>query len=434
MIGSQKKEAPAGKQGTSEKRVISQIDNTDYNPQEVNSQYDPQAVKLAGLYLAENAEVRGKIQHLILHPDEMPEKDPGGDSWQPLTMADFYTPREPVKYILGGIFREKSLNIVYGSPGDLKSMLLQDLAVCVAMGKEWLEVAKWQKGGSPIPTIQSPVIWLDQDQGIDEVFTRFAALGKQHNAPPGSPLKVYSFPNPPLDANDLASVAMLAARINNAKLVFIDNLGTISGGIEENASAMRLVMSNLRLLAETTGAAVVLIHHQRKGNGTIGGRAGDALRGHSSIEASLDLALQVDREPYSDQITVKSTKARSREVAPFTAYFTYTTNGAGDLETAQFYSVEPEDNTSNYAIEREIMAALEGNPMAITALWQAVKTALPEVGRPRILDQVRKLEDDHRLIMTPGINNSKVYSLPVRTVRSGSQRFAGGNCEREPKP
>lgn len=433
MIGSQKKEPPAGKPEGSDKRVISQIDNTDYNPQEVKSQFTSQATKLAGQYLAENAEVRGEIQYLILHPDEMPENDLGGDSWQPLTMADFYTPREPVKYILGGIFREKSLNILYGSPGDLKSMLLQDLAVCVSMGKPWLAVAPWQSGGCPIPTTQSPVVWLDQDQGIDEVYTRFAALGRQHNAPAGSPLKVYTFQDPPFDASDPASVAMLAARIAGAGLVIIDNLGTVSGGIEENASSMRLVMSNLRWLAEFSGAAIVLIHHQRKSNG-VSGRAGDALRGHSSIEASLDLALQVDREPYSDQITVKSTKARSREVAPFTAYFAYTTNGAGDLETAQFYSIEPEDDTSNYAIEREILAALEGSPMAITALWQAVKTALPDVGRPRILDQVRKLEDDHRLIMTPGVKNAKVYSLPVRTVRSSSQQFAGMNCEQEPKP
>lgn len=433
MIGSQKKEPPASKAEGSEKRVISLIDNTDYNHQEVNSQYNPQAVQLARQYLQENAEIRGEVQRLILHPDEIPEKDPGGDSWQPLTMADFYTPREPVKYILGGIFREKSLNILYGSPGDLKSMLLQDLAVCVSMGKPWLAVAPWQSGGCPIPTTQSPVVWLDQDQGIDEVFTRFAALGRQHNAPASSPLKVYTFQDPPFDASDPASVAMLAARVAGAGLVIIDNLGTVSGGIEENASSMRLVMSNLRWLAEFSGAAVVLIHHQRKSNG-VSGRAGDALRGHSSIEASLDLALQVDREPYSDQITVKSTKARSREVAPFTAYFAYTTNGAGDLETAQFYSIEPEDDTSNYAIEREILAALEGSPMAITALWQAVKTALPDVGRPRILDQVRKLEDDHRLIMTPGVKNAKVYSLPVRTVRSSSQQFAGMNCEQEPKP
>jgi len=300
------------------------------------------------------------------------------------------------------------------------------------MGKPWLEIAPWQKGGRPIPTEKCPVVWIDQDMGIDEVYIRFSALMKQHKAPPDMPLQVYTFQNPLLDLSDPASVALLATRIGGTGLVVIDNLGTVSGGIEENASGMRLVMANLRWLAETTGAAIILIHHQRKSNGNTGQRAGDALRGHSSIEAALDYALLVDREPHSDQITIKSTKSRSREIAPFTAYFSYSTDTAGDLVTAQFYSVEPEDDTSNYAIEREIQAALASGPMAVTPLWQAVKTALPDVGRPRILDQIRKLEEAEKIFMTPGMNNAKIYSLPVRKVRSGSQRFAG--IDGEPGP
>jgi RecA-family ATPase len=253
--------------------------------------------------------------------------------------------------------------------------------------------------------------------GNDKILERFAALCKQHKAPPDLPLKVYSFQNPPLDASDPASIAILAARVTGAGLIVIDNLGTISGEAEENASTMRLVMANLRWLAEETGAAVIVIHHQRKSNG-ISGRAGDALRGHSSIEAALDLALHISREPYSDQITIKSTKTRAREVAPFTAYFSYTQDDSGDLETAQFYSVEPEDNLSSYAIEREIKAALKTEAMTQSALWQAVKSELPEVGKPRILDMIRQLEDSGAIRMTPGMKNAKVYTLPANRVSS----------------
>ncbi|MDD3947693.1 MAG: hypothetical protein PHI19_07635, partial [Clostridia bacterium] len=77
MIGPEKKEPPAGMPKGSDKRVISQIDNEDYNPPEINSQYNPQAIRLASQYLQENADTRGEIQHLILHPDEIPQKDPG---------------------------------------------------------------------------------------------------------------------------------------------------------------------------------------------------------------------------------------------------------------------------------------------------------------------------------------------------------------------
>ena len=422
MIGP-KKEPPAGMPEGSIDRDTPKTYITEYKPESQKSQYETQALKLAGDFLAASDEIKRQANYLILNPGEVPSKP--ADGWQPLTMADFYKARAAVEYILKGIVRPKCLGMVYGAPGDLKTMLLIDLLICIAMGKPWLEIAPWQKGGNPIPTLQTPVIWIDQDMGRDLIHERFEALGKQHKAPPDLPLKVYSFQDPPLDASDPASIAVLAARIAGAGLVVIDNLGTISGGIEENASGMRVVMANLRWLAETSGAAILLIHHQRKSNGTPGGRAGDALRGHSSIEASLDFALHIDREPYSDQITLKSTKTRTREIAPFTAYFAYTQNDKKELETAQFYGVEPEDNASNYAIEREIKAALDDGPMSLTTLWQAVKSALPDIGRPRILDQVRKMEADNRLIMTPGANNSKVYSLPVSRVSSGSQRFAG---------
>jgi len=418
MVGANEtKDAPGGDPRASSKRLLDSLVELDFSTINAQSQakHNPQAVKIASDFISASDDIKRETQALILNPGDIPPTN--ADGWQPLTVSDFYAPREPVKEIVKGIIRPKSLIIPYGAPGDLKTMLFMDQAVCIAMGKPWLPPAPWQSGGKAIPTEQRPVIWIDQDMGKDKILERFGALCKQHKAPPDLPLKVYTFQDPPLDASDPASIAILAARASGAGLIIIDNLGTISGEAEENASTMRLVMANLRWLAESTGAAVIVIHHQRKSNG-ITGRAGDALRGHSSIEAALDLALQISREPYSDQITIKSTKTRAREVAPFTAYFTYTQDDNGDLETAQFYSVEPEDLLSSYAIEREIKAALADGPMTQSALWQAVKAELPEVGKPRILDMVRQLEDGGQIIMTPGMKNAKVYKLPVSRVRS----------------
>jgi len=52
---------------------------------------------------------------------------------------------------------------------------------------------------------------------------------------------------------------------------------------------MATVMGHFRYLAEQAKVAVILIHHQRKSNGS-NARLGERLRGHSSIEAALDLA------------------------------------------------------------------------------------------------------------------------------------------------
>jgi RecA-family ATPase len=73
----------------------------------------------------------------------------------------------------------------------------------------------------------------------------------------------------------------------------IDNLGTASGGADENSAQMIGVMAGLRQIAEEGELAVLVIHHKSKGDGV---RADDSLRGHSSIESAVDLALVVERE------------------------------------------------------------------------------------------------------------------------------------------
>ena len=199
-----------------------------------------------------------------------------------------------------------------------------DQVVCIAMGKPWLPPAPWQSGGKAIPTLQCPVIWIDQDMGNDKILERFAALCKQHKAPPDLPLKVYSFQNPPLDASDPASIAILAARATGAGLIVIDNLGTISGEAEENASTMRWLWLTTMVL-KRPGARLSLYITRKKQCIRAGGRR---LRGHSSIEP-LYLALHISREPLQRQITIID-QTRAREVAPFTAYFSYTQD---DTET-----------------------------------------------------------------------------------------------------
>ncbi len=388
-------------------KVILGDEQSQYNIKQPNK-----ASQLAAAYMQLDDALRDEFVQLTLHPEDNPPQAQI-DGWEPLTMREVYAPRPPVAYVVDGIFKKASLNIPYGAPGDMKTFLLQDCVVCVALGKDWLMPAPFMPGGQAFKVKQGQVVWVDQDMGKDETLERFQALGANYGAPEDLPIRIYTFPNPALNASDAASVAALAARSMDADMIVIDNLGNVSGGVEENSSGMIQVMANLRWLAETTGAAVVIIHHQRKSTQGGNGRAGDALRGHSSIEASVDIALHVDREPNSNSITVKSTKTRSREVAPFTAYFTYEDDGKGNLTKAAFYSIEPDDKQSNFAVEREILKILEGNPMNQASLWQAVKAELPEVGKNRIVDKIRQLENVGKLLATSGKRGQVIYSLPT---------------------
>jgi hypothetical protein len=198
----------------------------------------------------------------------------------------------------------------------------------------------------------------------------------------------------------------------DTKLLIVDNLGTVTGDAEENSGEMVQVMSQFRQLAEETGAAVVLVHHQRKSNGTVG-RAGENLRGHSSIEASLDLALLVEREEYSDTIAIKATKTRGEDVLPFSATFTYNQDpDTKELKTAKFYGIATEDTKSTSAIENVIRENLTGQRMNKTALQKAVKEDLPDIGVNRIRDVIDRMAGTGKIKTETGKNNTeKVYTL-----------------------
>jgi ribosomal protein L7/L12 len=218
-------------------------------------------------------------------------------------------------------------------------------------------------------------------------------------------------PYPWLDSSEERSMSNLAVRIQDrrAKLVVVDNLGVVSGDAEENSGDMGKVMSLWRQLAEDTGAAIVLIHHQRKGNG-LAGRAGDSLRGHSSIEASLDLALLIEREEYSDTVNIKATKVRGPDVLPFSAAFTYEHDQNGELSQARFFGISSEDNQSGAAIEREILVTLLNTSLNKTELTKAVKEILPAVGLNRIRDMIDRLEKNGKLKINRGDRTEKLYS------------------------
>jgi len=336
------------------------------------------------------------------------------DPWILYTLEDARKERPPREYIVDGIFRLPSLNIVYAAPGDLKTMLMIDLCGCVAAGVDWLPPAPWQDGAAPIKTKKGAALWLDFDNGQDEMMDRIEAISNTLELANDAPFYYYVMPDPWLNAADPLQIGQLIQRAQSleTKLIVIDNLGTISGGIDENSSQMIKPMSNLRRLAEETGAAVVLIHHQRKGNGFKAGRAGDSLRGHSSIEAAINLALHVEREPNSDTLNIKSTKTRGTDVYPFGAVFTYEHKpGTKDLAKFRFFGLQGKDDSSAGAIEREILAVLKDGMLNQSHLIDAVKNNGLEVGKDRILDMLNRLEVNNKIASTRGAHNAKVYTL-----------------------
>lgn len=349
-----------------------------------------------------------------------PTNEPG--HWQICTLADAYKPRPPRQYVIDGLLKVPSLNIVYGAPGCLKTMLLIDAGLDVASGRPWLAPLP-DKPGTARGTLLAPVLWIDMDNGADEMAERIEALARARDLPEDTPFYYVSMPTPWLDASQEDTDSFLELRAQaletGAKLIIIDNLGVAAGSIEENSAGMAKVLSAFRRLAEDSDAAVVLIHHQRKQSG-VKARAGDTLRGHSSIEASLNLALLVEREEHANSITVKATKTRGADVWPFGAIFTFEHKGDTDeMARARFYGVEIEDNSSDRALVRVLLETVkELQPVNKTKLVATAKKTLPDVGVNRLQAMVDWLASDGKLAVHPGKRTEKLYTLPDQAVVS----------------
>jgi len=304
--------------------------------------------------------------------------------WTICNLTDAFAPRPPLEYAISGIFMLPSLNIVYGAPGSLKSMLMADASMSVAAGLPWLEpLPTCDVNLAPFGTTMVPVLWCDFDNGKRRTSERTQALAVSRGLAPDTPFFYVSMPSPWLNGSNAESVAGLIehAKMVSAGLIVIDNLGTVSGGVDENSSEMIQVLANFRYVAEETGAAVVLIHHQRKATG-LNTRAGETLRGFSGIEAAIDLALLVEREDRGSTVKVRSTKSRGEDTAPFGAIFTYDSDRAtGELTSARFYGTPIVDDSKPARAKRTILDALEtGDRLSQSDLVEKVKSE-QEVGR-----------------------------------------------------
>jgi len=340
-------------------------------------------------------------------------------TWPIYTLADAYTPRPPLQFCVDGIFMQPSVNVVYGAPGSLKSMLMADACVCVALGEIWLPSLLDTSQG--ILTTQTTGLWIDFDNGKRRTDERFDAIGKAYGADQATALFYVSMPTPWLDLTRMEMVSDLITMVRgvNAGFVVIDNLGVVSGDRDENTTEMIQVMGNLRLIAERTNASITVIHHQRKMQGKSDGRRqGDALRGHSSIEASLDLALQVEREVNSDVISVRATKARGADVRPFGAMFTYDqVPGTKELARVRFWGTEPVEDASDAAIEDEIIDAINdaaAGYLTQTEIVKAVQAAIEGVGRGRIRSVLAKMEARGEVKSAPSKGRTRAlhYTIP----------------------
>jgi KaiC/GvpD/RAD55 family RecA-like ATPase len=324
------------------------------------------------------------------------------------TAKDALEDKPPMDFLVKGIIPLPSLSMFYGSSGTLKTNLVLDMAVCVALGRKWLTNIDEKEG---YETRQKQVLWIDADSGLRTLDIRIGAMLRTYRGNVKSPIAYSSFFSPMFEAGrDPRLVAEMIELVKDlkAKMVVFDNLGTFSGGKDEISSQMIQVMSAFRRISEETRSAVILIHHEPKNDSN----ARRTPRGHTSIEAALDYGFGVSRD--CDVVQLETTKVRHWNVDTFAAMWTFTHKpDTPDLETARFFGVEP-DIPEKIQIARDtILQFLKSAGKANQS--EIINNGLehdPKVAKGKTISELNWLVSRGKIKMLQArINNEKKYQL-----------------------
>jgi hypothetical protein len=250
-----------------------------------------------------------------------------------------------------GVLPAVGVAALFGPSASGKSFLAFDLAAHIPEGREWFEHR----------VRAAPVVYvaLEGEAGFK---LRAQAWEQAHGRtlPAGLRLVLQGFKLAG-DVPDLAA-AILAA-VGAGAVVFVDTLNRAAPMADENSSRdMGEILEGAKALQGLTGGLVVLVHHTGKD-------AARGPRGHSSLFAALDAAIEVSRE--GDRREWKVNKAKDGadgDAHPFR------------LEVVQLAPDSDGEAVSSCVVRRDMSAA------------DVARVKLPQGGNQRIvLDALRPM-------------------------------------------
>lgn len=199
-----------------------------------------------------------------------------------------------------GLLIEGSAAVIYGESNAGKTFFATDLSLHVAAGLEW-NGRRVEQGGVVYCVLEGGTGFRNRvsawrsDHGMEDATIPFSAI------PQSLDLLDPEADTPRLIAAIKAEAARMAMPV---KLVVIDTLARAFAGGNENASEdMGMLVHNMDLIREETGACVVFIHHSGKDQAK-------GARGHSSLRAAIDTEIEVVASDDSDIKTATAVKQR----------------------------------------------------------------------------------------------------------------------------
>jgi hypothetical protein len=185
----------------------------------------------------------------------------------------------PVRWRVRGVLPFDGIGAIFGPSGSGKSFLTLDMLASVANGGEWFGCRV-----KPAPVLY---VALEGEAGIAQ---RVKAYEMKHGAVSAG----FRFMLQALDIRNAGDRADLVRAIKTAGwcggVLCLDTLNRAAPGMDENDSkSMGEVIGAAKAIQAELGGLVLLVHHTGKD-------ATKGMRGHSSLHAALDAAVEVCRD------------------------------------------------------------------------------------------------------------------------------------------
>lgn len=329
---------------------------------------------------------REAVRKLLLEAAEPPQR------FRLLSPAELAS-LPPVRWRVRGVLPEAGIAAAFGPSGSGKSFLVLDLLAAVAAGRPWFGCRV-----KPAPVLY---VALEGEAGIAQ---RIQAHQAKHGPlAPGfrfllQPLDIRK----PADRADLARAAHAAGCIGG--VLVLDTLNRAAPGADENDSAaMGEIIAATKALQAELGGLVLLVHHTGKD-------AARGLRGHSSLHAALDAAIEVSRTDDRREWRTSKSKDGSDDDAQAFRLEVIEIGEDEDGEPVTSCVVQPEESAADAV--RRVLPPKSGNQKTILeALKEVLKTngeRRPEgvpaelpIGRPVVRLEDAVAQTRTRLVCEP---------------------------------
>lgn len=209
-----------------------------------------------------------------------------------LQSADDLLSAPPLRWMVQGVLPASGFAAVYGPSGSGKSFLVLDLCAAIAAGADWF--------GRRVNAAAVTYVCLEGEAGLGKRAKAWS-IRRQCNLP-----DCLRFVTQPLDLRQPEDVADLCAAVLAAGgrngLLVIDTLNRAAPGTDENSSVdMGQLIEASKEAQRRLGGVVLLVHHTGKDSAK-------GLRGHSSLYAALDAAIEVSRHDARREWSVAKSK------------------------------------------------------------------------------------------------------------------------------